>query len=1136
MHKLSLFFKKINVLLLIMAYLASNSCPALENQISPKSIFSELFEGDVDTVYVLMQSLALLKGEQTKADFKRNLRARGLENDSDECCKIEESKSSLAVRFKGKEAGKWYRISGETLGSSDPELGFLIPKATQAIDEFTLETFEKTVSVGVLSKGIGFGVVVKIENDDFLGHQAEEKSEVNVAEEQEKLKRALDLVAADLSKELDSAKDEKEIEVLGAELGIVTDTYEFTPALTKLISPTVDAKEALKRFIQDRAKFFLAMSEPQFQFLGTEMLHIGQRLIDVLGDVNRKKALDDKIAHIARNGQKVILVGDILPYHFSLENIGTIAGMIIDQDEPASHNSVRANGLGIPYARNAGQIPSLTQQLREGDTVALEMMESESHATATITLEPEPSERNRILRKMEERKKYHRAVETMKSATRDGHFIPLHLNFSIGDDIAWKQKEFHHIGLARSDFTYTDTREEPTAEALVAKYSEFFEKIGKAGIEEVNFRTFDLDLGDKAPAFFTNEGKREGIDFSLNDTQGLAAFETQVRAVFMGLASQLAQSGRPGGMTKLSLLFPKVRTIDEFRRAAEIVNRIHEELKDGDADYDRIKFKLGIMVETKEALENIDSFIGEVDFINVGTNDLTLSLFSDKVYRKNPQAGKVPLQEYNHRILGALERIVRAAQAHPNPQRRPPICVCGALASYVEYSFVLLGLGYPGLSLSMPYDKVLDLKVNIAAHDSDVIKQYSTNAFSMVHKAENLKGRQAESVYAELKKYLSDKLSEIQETSLEYLTYEWANMTLSLDQLIQVIGRVMDAIDAVNSNIETEISEAGRIALGKALLDEGILAPNLYEKFIRKKWDYQELLSVLEIWAYRQLIDQGTFYVYRAMKMGNDHWIRVFPTGEEFRWKSRYECRIVKEGSNVKIQLGPDRFVDAEPVVLDGDSSAEVYRYKDGDEIFFARNMDVGGVPYTFVKAGPEKEHVIRMFRKGKAIYGQHEKLYRDKSNRVQIIHSPDWMKHPILSKMPYATGKINRSVLYFMIDDDPVSGEITWGQNMARPGYGHLFEDNSRVLGILVDELKLVDLTVRKGREAVKERLGFLTKISGLVKEIETLKERNRQLEEEGLAKDERIQALEKLLREIGVSEAVIKNPALFDHFDRAA
>jgi hypothetical protein len=86
----------------------------------------------------------------------------------------------------------------------------------------------------------------------------------------------------------------------------------------------------------------------------------------------------------------------------------------------------------------------------------------------------------------------------------------------------------------------------------------------------------------------------------------------------------------------------------------------------------------------------------------------------------------------------------------------------------------------------------------------------------------------------------------------------------------------------------------------------------------------------------------------------------------------------------------------------------------------------------------------------------------------------------------------------------------------MARPGYGNLFDDYSRILEMLVQQLRLVDKTIRGGRE----KLGL---IKGLL-------EANRLLQEQR----DRTLELENLLRQMGITPEVIQRPQLF--VERAA
>lgn len=449
-------------------------------------------------------------------------------------------------------------------------------------------------------------------------------------------------------------------------------------------------------------------------------------------------------------------------------------------------------------------------------------------------------------------------------------------------------------------------------------------------------------------------------------------------------------------------------------------------------------------------------------------------------------------------------RIVNAAKANPNPQRRTPVCVCGDLASLPEFGLFLVGLGYSKLSLSMPYEQVLDMKVNIAAHEFDVIRHYTEEVLRGIKRCARLKGQDAEKAYGDLRELMHRKRAETERSTLEYLLYDWGTLSLSFTQVLQVLNRVYGVLSRMGPKDPSE----QRKEIADSLLEQGILTPRLYEKVMRSLWDVEELLGVLQVWAYGKLINQGDFHVYRAKKIGRYHWIRVLHTGEEYNWTSRYDRRLSKdESGRMWIQVGPgDRRVPAEKVSsmeveeqFQESPDAEIYQYTDRGGTHYVRNLNDRGVVYTFVRAGPEKGHVISLFRSGRTNREDEEKLYRDEAGKVRIVHVPDWTKHPVFKDLPYRGARLTQSALFFLLDAQ--GDELTWGQNLARPGYGNLFEDSSRVLEMLINRFRVLDQAIAAGRE----KLGVM----------KVLTEVTRSLAEERSHRER----LEKALRDMGIN-----------------
>ncbi|MBM3125454.1 MAG: phosphoenolpyruvate--protein phosphotransferase [Chloroflexi bacterium] len=141
----------------------------------------------------------------------------------------------------------------------------------------------------------------------------------------------------------------------------------------------------------------------------------------------------------------------------------------------------------------------------------------------------------------------------------------------------------------------------------------------------------------------------------------------------------------------MRLMFPMIATLDEFRRAKNLVEQAGEELSSSGTDM-MVRFQIGIMVEIPSVSILADRFASEVDFFSIGTNDLTQ-------YTMAAERGNKRLAHLNDpchpAILRQIDQVVRAAHA-----RGKWVGICGEMGGDPEAVPILLGLGIDELSMS----------------------------------------------------------------------------------------------------------------------------------------------------------------------------------------------------------------------------------------------------------------------------------------------------------------------------------------------------------------------------------------------------------------------------------------------------
>jgi phosphotransferase system enzyme I (PtsP) len=133
-----------------------------------------------------------------------------------------------------------------------------------------------------------------------------------------------------------------------------------------------------------------------------------------------------------------------------------------------------------------------------------------------------------------------------------------------------------------------------------------------------------------------------------------------------------------------------ISSIKEVDEAMLLLRRAyHELLEEG---YDIVFPSIGAMVEVPSIVYQIEALLDRVDYISIGSNDLTQYLLA--VDRNNPQVASL-YNSLHPAVIQAIYSVVMAAR-----RRKIPVTVCGEMAADPGAALILLGMGVSGLSMS----------------------------------------------------------------------------------------------------------------------------------------------------------------------------------------------------------------------------------------------------------------------------------------------------------------------------------------------------------------------------------------------------------------------------------------------------
>lgn len=373
--------------------------------------------------------------------------------------------------------------------------------------------------------------------------------------------------------------------------------------------------------------------------------------------------------------EPLILVARELPPSLAARlDAARVVGFVTERGSRAGHAVLIARSLGIPAVVGVG---SALEDLTHGERALVD------GRTGEVVLDPSDQEiesyRRGRARVAERRETLGAEPRDRPTRTVDGVDVVIQANVDRPDEVERAKKlGAAGVGLLRSEFLVIGHREIPSEAEQYEAYRTALEAFPDA---EVVLRTFDIG-GDKFPIFL--EMPREE-----NPYLGWRAIRVCLDLPDLFL-NQLRAAVRAAVHGKLKILLPFVTSVDEIVRTRTLIDRVYDELGDAAPAH---RVPVGIMVETPAAVEQLDRIAPLVDFVSLGTNDLTQYVLAAD--RGNAKLAGL-FEPLHPALLAQYRRIIDACRAHDLTAG-----VCGELAGEPVGLAVLLGLGFTQFSISL---------------------------------------------------------------------------------------------------------------------------------------------------------------------------------------------------------------------------------------------------------------------------------------------------------------------------------------------------------------------------------------------------------------------------------------------------
>ncbi|QWZ09133.1 phosphoenolpyruvate--protein phosphotransferase [Nocardioides panacis] len=385
----------------------------------------------------------------------------------------------------------------------------------------------------------------------------------------------------------------------------------------------------------------------------------------------------------------VLVAEDLAPADTAGLDARTVVALVTEKGGPTSHTAIIARQLGIPCVVGVSGLSAVrggTRLLVDG-------------TTGEITLEPDEQKASRLVA---DARAGREALDRWTGPGRTADGTPVKLLANVADGASATSAAagpVEGVGLFRTELCFLNRKDEPSAEEQADIYSGVLGPFG--GDRYVVVRTLDAG-SDKPIAFATHEGEENpalgvrGLRLSF-DNPGL--LERQLA----GIAAAAERTG-----TETWVMAPMVATVAE---AAEFAGQVRAH-----------GLKAGVMVEIPSAALLAHQMLEVVDFLSIGTNDLTqYTMAADRM--------ATDLAHLTDAWQPAVLQLI-AITAEAGKIAGKSVGVCGEAAADPMLAAALVGMGIT--SLSMALAAVRPVGAQLAAVTMDTCERAAEAALGAV--------------------------------------------------------------------------------------------------------------------------------------------------------------------------------------------------------------------------------------------------------------------------------------------------------------------------------------------------------------------------------------------------------------------
>lgn len=384
---------------------------------------------------------------------------------------------------------------------------------------------------------------------------------------------------------------------------------------------------------------------------------------------------DDDFSFPEGDDKYIISAQELTPVDTMLFDHSRLLGFVTKEGGATSHTVILAKSIGIPAVVGVSELD------RSSDDADAYL----DGYTGEFVINPDAEAKSVYDKRVLDEQELLKSLDTIKkndAYTKDGERIKVAVNIGKPSDLKGSEdSKFDGVGLFRSEFLYSSSKEKPSVKQQCEAYKKAADLVYP---KSVTIRTLDVG-GDKQIEYFHMPKEENpflgnrGIRLCLSNE---GVFSDQLKALLMA-----------GYGKRLKIMLPMVTRIEEITRTRELLAEAKEELeREGTPAADDIE--LGIMIETPASAIMSEVLAKHCDFFSIGTNDLVQYIMSAD--RGNSAVEKV-YNPFNPAVLKMIYKVIQ-----DGADAGIEVSVCGDLAANPDFTEILLGMGLKKFSVPLP--------------------------------------------------------------------------------------------------------------------------------------------------------------------------------------------------------------------------------------------------------------------------------------------------------------------------------------------------------------------------------------------------------------------------------------------------